>query len=386
MKIPVPYLARLARQAAGDPVLRPPSQLVSGGTSITARSPGHHGSLQPRTGHATTPEPFASLPLPSGEEQPPVLNAAGFPAAEGATGQPAAGLRAEVVLPGEPAAAAPSPAPPAAAAPADPAAGTLAATASAGLPRPPRLRPDRPSAASPEFPAAADGDLAHPPDGRPVPPLAEPGPVSPRHTASTGDTAPARSPRTWPSALWAGPVDLPETIGPAPVTGEAEPQDGPSSPAGLAAPPSPPRPAPPASWHQDQRRDDAGPRPVGTTDARAAPGATDDAEPGRASEPPPVRDLLPPLIAEQGPAAASGAEPGEQRREPQVPRPRVSIGTIEVTVVPPPPAPVAPAAGAGAPAAQALPRWPGPSARPAVTAGADRLRDGVRRWYGTAQG
>jgi hypothetical protein len=60
---------------------------------------------------------------------------------------------------------------------------------------------------------------------------------------------------------------------------------------------------------------------------------------------------------------------------------RVSIGTIEVTVVPPP-APAPPvAASVGLPAQQ-------PSARPAPASNrpvADQLRLGARRWYGMAQ-
>jgi hypothetical protein len=91
-----------------------------------------------------------------------------------------------------------------------------------------------------------------------------------------------------------------------------------------------------------------------------------------------VRDLLPPARTEH-------AEPGRSRREPPG---RVTIGTIEVTVVPP----ARPAHGAGTPPriapplpAELLPA--GHRAAPRFAeAGTARLRDGLRRWYGIAQG
>jgi hypothetical protein len=90
-----------------------------------------------------------------------------------------------------------------------------------------------------------------------------------------------------------------------------------------------------------------------------------------------VRDLLPPVGTEH-------AGPGRSRREPPG---RVTIGTIEVTVVPP----ARPAHGAGIPP-QIAPSPAGPltAAHPAAPrfaeAGTARLRDGLRRWYGIAQG
>jgi len=140
----------------------------------------------------------------------------------------------------------------------------------------------------------------------------------------------------------------------------------------------------------------------------AAPGRTEATGPGRAAQPP-ARDWLwgapaelPAALpkhgaAEQGPAEAGGtvrdllppgrtehAEPGRSRREPPG---RVTIGTIEVTVVPP----ARPAHGAGT-----SPRIPPPlpaeplpaghrAARRFAEAGTARLRDGLRRWYGIAQ-
>lgn len=113
--------------------------------------------------------------------------------------------------------------------------------------------------------------------------------------------------------------------------------------------------------------DVAGPPPPGTS----PPGA------GRAGV---VRDLLPPSAG----AGRSGEQTGTGRPATQAPAPpRVTIGTIEVTVVPsarfahgtPGPAPAPPA---GAPPQPATPlaeedtAWPPP--------------DGLRRWYGIAQG
>ena len=80
-----------------------------------------------------------------------------------------------------------------------------------------------------------------------------------------------------------------------------------------------------------------------------------------------------------------GPEPGVPYQKPRAAGPpRVSIGTIDVTVLPPaPPAPPAPGIR---PPAQAARGWTRPPSLLAATAGAGRLRDGLRRWYGTAQG
>jgi hypothetical protein len=61
---------------------------------------------------------------------------------------------------------------------------------------------------------------------------------------------------------------------------------------------------------------------------------------------------------------------------------RVSIGTIEVTVTPPASAPPATAF----PPPQPPPPPSGPPSSLTGSPAADRLRDGLRRWYGTAQG
>jgi hypothetical protein len=99
--------------------------------------------------------------------------------------------------------------------------------------------------------------------------------------------------------------------------------------------------------------------------------------PGPAQAGETVRDLLPPVGTEH-------AGPDRSRREPPG---RVTIGTIEVTVLPP----ARPAHGAGIPPQMAPSAGkPLTAAHPApprfAEAGTARLRDGLRRWYGIAQG
>ncbi len=79
------------------------------------------------------------------------------------------------------------------------------------------------------------------------------------------------------------------------------------------------------------------------------------------------------------PATSSTPGPPQPLAHQAAASPALSIGTIEVIVVPPP----------AAPATQVAPRRPADGARPApllAGPGADRLRDGLRRWHGTAQG
>jgi translation initiation factor IF-2 len=181
----------------------------------------------------------------------------------------------------------------------------------------------------------------------------------------------ARPPATWPSGLWDGPVDLTQVIK-QPTAGEAgRPVTAgpPSRPAALAAPAAPAGPTP-------------GPVP-GTTGGldpggSAAPGVGHQA-PGQLVPPAPAAPgyLLPPPARNPDPGPALGPEPSGPSRKPGAPaRPGVSIGTIEVTVVPPaPPLPEPPRTQAAHPVAKL-----------AESAGTGRLRDGLRRWYGTAQG
>jgi hypothetical protein len=93
------------------------------------------------------------------------------------------------------------------------------------------------------------------------------------------------------------------------------------------------------------------------------------------------------LLPSSGQAQQGNDRPGphtvrERRRQHGVPEARVSIGTIEVTVVPPAPQPGHPEDGPARP----RPGRQGAASLLAVGPGAERLRDGLRRWHGTAQG
>jgi hypothetical protein len=129
--------------------------------------------------------------------------------------------------------------------------------------------------------------------------------------------------------------------------------------------------------------------------SRPAPSATHDApahppEPGRGHAASTRRrqapETHPPLDAERqalAPASLLPAPLPGQRQRHAAP-PRVSIGTIEVTVTPPPPPPAAPASisnPSGVPPALA-PAPAGPATPRPVR---EQLRLGERRWYGMAQ-
>jgi hypothetical protein len=90
-----------------------------------------------------------------------------------------------------------------------------------------------------------------------------------------------------------------------------------------------------------------------------------------------IGDLLPPDAAGERPGPAQAA------RDAAAPA-RVTIGTIEVTVVPPAPPPRGTAGPARVAPAPASTRPPADS--PLAEAGSARLRGGLRRWYGIAQG
>lgn len=99
------------------------------------------------------------------------------------------------------------------------------------------------------------------------------------------------------------------------------------------------------------------------------------------AQPRPVPDLIPPPSAATSGVEVSGLDTGPGRRRPPVGRPaQVSIGAIEVTVVPP----AEPAAPQSTPPERR--DRPRPVSAPPAFSGADRLRDGLRRWHGIAQG
>ncbi|MGO9902630.1 MAG: hypothetical protein ACLP0J_23755 [Solirubrobacteraceae bacterium] len=96
---------------------------------------------------------------------------------------------------------------------------------------------------------------------------------------------------------------------------------------------------------------------------------------------------LSPLATLAGrPSETFGMDRGGLRNEPPAQRrASVSIGSIEVTVVSPS-ATTPPSHLAGSAAATAARSRPRPATWAAAQYGIDRLRDGRRRWYGTAQG
>ena len=93
--------------------------------------------------------------------------------------------------------------------------------------------------------------------------------------------------------------------------------------------------------------------------------------------------LLPRRVADD---AATGDHAGDWRRTPVRPvssSPRVSIGTIEVTVVPPTPAPMG---SSTPPAGHALPERADAPARAGADVTLRAARTGARRWFGAGQG
>jgi hypothetical protein len=393
MKAGVPYLARLARSAAGQPALRPPRPPFSGDIDLPAdpsgylsfprrpaAGPGFPGSLPAADGDGEQPAPEA--PTPASQID-------GTPTA----GRPGGSAALEPVVAGNAPArpARPEPAAPSRTKP-DP-----------DLPRPPRAAPQRPG------PAEVSGAAVASPAGiRPVAPAAERGPARDARPAADG---PARPPESWASSLSDGPVAWPDALQPAlradqpalraemvpradqpALRAEMVPRaDQPALRADQAdrradqadrraemvprVGPARPGPGGPAGSRQHQGTGDAsGAAAHRTALGPAAPAARDLDRP---REPAAVRDLAPQPASDPPPIAISGTGPGE----PRVPRrPRVSIGTIEVTVVPP--APAAPEIRLPAPVTPGRSRPPSPFA---ASAGADRLRHGLRRWYGTAQ-
>jgi hypothetical protein len=200
-----------------------------------------------------------------------------------------------------------------------------------------------------------------------------------RGAGSGGPAAPRAVPR--PSAGRTPTTPRPEEPGRGPA---AQPGRGPAAqpgpdwlrgtPVDLAEPPSPTRTGMlPPRGSREQRPAD-GLEPGGTRSAADHPG-------DRGNRSGAVRDLVPP--------AADGRRLGEQagvtrsaRSAGETPA-RVTIGTIEVTVVPP----AQPAHGASEPAR--VPPLPPAVKRPTSLlgeSGSARLRNGLRRWYGIAQG
>ena len=219
---------------------------------------------------------------------------------------------------------------------------------------PPQAAPRRRRTSSSGPPAAGP---ANPAGTGPVPPGEPPAASS---LPPAGGTGRARPPESWVSPLWGAPVDLPEALELAPVADEAARRAVSASPAGPAAPPSGPGTAAPAGSRPGQRADDAGTSVARGAAGHREPGAGRATAPDRPRELTPVRDLMPPPASRTGPATMPGTEPGEPYREPRAPgRPYLSIGTIEVTVVPP--APPAAAGREAQPSPPVTPRLVPPS-------------------------
>jgi len=373
MKAEVPYLARLARQAAGQPALRPPRQLFSGDIDLPVDSPGYLSSPRRHAIDAAASRLLGSLPASDGGGEQ-VTPEASAPASR-ADGTPMAGHPGGSAA--EPVATGNVPATPARP---EPTAATRTIPERPDLPRPPRAVPQRPGAGHAEISGAA---VASPADVRPVPPPAEPRPARDAWPAVDG---PARPPESWARSLRDGPVDLSGALEPAPRASQADRRAAPVPRAVPASPgPNGPGPNGAAGSRQDQDADQVGDQDADAAAHQAAlgpaaPPAAAISNPDRPREPTAVRDLIPPPASDPPPVAMSRTGPGE----PRVPRrPRVSIGTIEVTVVPPTPsAPAVPEIRLPAPV---TPGWSRPPSPFAASEGADRLRHGLRRWYGTAQ-
>jgi hypothetical protein len=374
MRAQVPYLARLARQGAGPEALRPPRQLFPGGAYSPAFPAGRPDGLAAAPRDAVPAGPAAMPPR----------------RAEGPSASQPAAARSPRTWPdplrGTPAEPLPAPAETG-----------HEATAPAGTGG--RAGPDGRSGRSPA-PATAPGH-------RNPAPLPQEGASSPAHLAA------AQPPRAWPGALWGTPVELPRPAALPLVPGHTQdprasgPGPGPAAPVpGTGTG----RPSGPGRGQQDRGHDSgdigirvtssartaaapdlspapvtagAGPSPA-PAGAETGPSAAPAARGDHFQVPLAVSDLAPPP-AEAPRPATSGTGPAGRLREPRPSgQPQVSIGTIEVTVVPAP----SPARELGpkqppAAAAAGGPRSAGPVAA-GMTAG--RLQQGLRRWHGIAQG
>jgi hypothetical protein len=377
MKAEVPYLAKLARQAAGQPMLRPPRQLFSADIDMPVHSTSHPGAPRRRAVNAATPSPPDSLPPSgSGEQQLAPEATAPQPAEETERARETGRRDGSVTVGLE--AVVHSPATPARSTWPEPEATSDSPNISWSLPEAPHW----PVAAHPEIPGVAAASPANPAGANPVTPPT--GPLPPRSPRRTVDAGQARPPGSWVSSLREGPVELPGAVELAPVAGRPDPQAVPVSQVAPAAPPSEPSSWPGLIDPADSRQDTGDADGTVARQAEigsAAPGTKGTTDLDRSREPAAARDLIPQPISNSPPVAMPRTGPGE----PLVPRrSRVSIGTIEVTVVPP--TPLAPAVREIQPPASVTRGWSRPPSPFAVSAGADRLRYGFRRWYGMAQG
>lgn len=370
MKARVPYLAGLADKHATRPTLQPPRPLFIGDSSTAVGSAPRERSVRrhPAAGRGLAPpadfsdanEEGAATTWPAGSrqdtsedrvsgstrgespERPPTTQAPRIPAVPGGE------------LPGSAPTSGPVP-------------------AVEHTPARPRPEPST-SAPDPGPPStAADGVATAPPS---------PSSGAIRHD---GDAVSGRVPVSWSDPLWGAPVALPPTIGPAPAAGDTGGRSDAHGPRASIAPLSPPEPVDPSAAVRNGGRE----IPIAPDDARAKraePSALAPVRVPTSGEQPAAapRDLRPP--APTAPPSiehrAPNPEYGGRERRPARSS-RVSIGTIEVTVVPTPTSATEQIAAPSIP--RSRPRTPS-SLHASASTGADRLREGRRRWYGTAQG
>jgi hypothetical protein len=411
MRAQIPYLARLVGQATGTATLRPPRQLFAGDAYTPVRSPGRDDRLRGRAGYTTAGSVSGPVPPSNVAEEPPEQPGIPFPRGAGAFGDRADGApEAHAGLA------------PGAGVPPVPAPSRVRATGVPPTPGgldmlgPPDLASRSSPAPSSESPRGADTTSVAPVHVGPVVQPVTPLPSSGERPAS--DAARAQ-PGSWTSPLRGTPADLPQAAALIPVTGDAD-RRVPLRPGATAPPPGPapaatdrPHHGPPLTGPGIPATPPPGPAPAGTASPQlgppptgpgipatpggaalpggattpggpTTPGSRNGAGQERSGEHAVVRDLVPPSGPACRPIAVPGPEPGVPHQPRAARPPRVSIGTIDVTVLPPaPPAPPAPGIR---PPAQAARGWTRSPSLLAATAGADRLRDGLRRWYGTAQG
>src|SRR5580704_5723385 len=318
MKAEVPYLSRLARQAVGQPVLRPPRQLFTGDTDVPVRSVSDLGSPPRQAVNAAPSSPRMALPpdsLGAGQPEPAATAGEADPVRE--AGFTAVGPAA--AMPGWP----------------DPAIPSAAASARPDTPAPPAT-PHRLGAGHLEVPEATVTGLAAPDGTRPG---ALPTSLLSRGPRPGADAGQAPPPGSRVSSLREQPAGRPGAAAHAPGIGQA---DRPAAPAGphaaapgsraasaepgpalRAAPAGPPPsglgPIASAGSDQDHRPDGVRaavarptaarpgpPGPLGPQDAAPAdrsrqtpvPDRSNGLDPGRSTEPAAVRDPIPPLTAE----------------------------------------------------------------------------------------
>lgn len=378
MRTRIPYLAGLARQTAGQAPLRPSRRFFASDAYAPVRPPNHRpraegddsvtgvvasppGVDKPRVPAAVTssrgenaadiaPDHLGAIaasadrPAPAGASRPDAA-----PAPERA-GDPKLPARQKVA---EPAAILPRVLPaeftglPTAAGAAE----AMAPTATVPTVAPSRSHQNANGPAAPAQTPGLRGGCGHAADPSLVMPAIHPGahPQMPSQSAEPAGWADTSRPNVAASPAvppgWGMPVELPPRVDPA----GAVPADAVGSPGVI----------PGVSLARDSVAD----------------------PPSRTSA---IRDLMPPPAPASPATAQSGNAKGGHRNAGGLSRASVSIGTLEITVLPPP-AP-APASGDVPIPAQPAPSQAVVGSALAVGTASDRLRDGMRRWYGTAQG